>query len=239
MLFYPSTLLFLNSRIIVILPTCQFDPHGQNDRRSTRWDYLFSSLNNNPKAKFVTRAVQIGSQTLSGDILSVDDLATQITTAKRNLTSLGILVTTSETVAGYQSYNGAPSVLNAIDFVDLTMLPYFSSTATTADNSWGFIQDNLDWITSNVNGKKIILSKNSWPEQAPPSTTAVSPTAVASLQQMQDYFGLLDSNCVTRKSNAGGGVAWFAHVYSLDQEINYGILKDGQPQFPFSPHTSC
>ena len=205
----------------------------------TRRDSLFSTLHSNPKAKFVTRAVQFGSEPLFDHVLSADDLATQVKSAQQNLSDLSIPVTVSDMAYGYQSNDGAQSVLDAIDFVDLHMLPYFSTTATTASDSWGFIQNDLDWITTRVNGKKIILSENGWPAMESGSTVSSSPTAVADLQQSQDYFDLLDSNCQQLKSNPGGGVAWFAHLYSVDQDPSYGVLSNGEPQFSFSPKTSC
>lgn len=205
----------------------------------TRRDNLFSTLHNNPKAKFVTRAVQFGSEPLFDGVLPPDQLAAQVTAAKQNLSSLSIPVTVSDMAYGYQSNGGAQDVLDAIDFVDLHMLPFFSTTATTVANSWGFVQNDLDWITSHVNGKKIILSENGWPSMQSGSTRSSSPDAVADVQQEQAYFDLLDSKCQEFKSIPGGGVAWFAHLYSEQQGAGYGILDNGKLKFPFSPKTSC
>lgn len=79
----------------------QFGFDGDNrweDRRTA----LFKSLNSNPKAKFVTRAVQFGSEPLFDNVLSVNELAKQITAAKETLSSLKIPVTISELAYGYQ-----------------------------------------------------------------------------------------------------------------------------------------
>jgi exo-beta-1,3-glucanase (GH17 family) len=176
---------------------------------------------------------------LFDNVLDPDTLASQVKSAKSNLTSLGILVTVSDMAYGYQSQGGAQSVLDAIDFVALHMLPFFSTKATTADASWSFVQGDLKWINSKVDGKKIILTENGWPSLESGSTQSSSPTAVASVQQEQDYFDLLDSKCTELKSNAGGGVGWFAHLYSEDQGAGYGILNNGKLKFPFSPKTSC
>ena len=205
----------------------------------TRRDSLFASLHSNPKAKFVTRAVQFGSEPLYDQVLPPDELAAQVTAAKQNLADLGILVTVSDMAYGYQSNGGAQSVLDAVDFIDLHMLPFFSTTATTASDSWGFVQSNLDWINSHAGGKKVILSENGWPSMQSGSTRSSSPTAVSDVQQEQDYFDLLDSKCQELKSNPGGGVAWFAHLYSEEQGAGYGILDNGKLKFPFSPKTTC
>ena len=140
---------------------------------------------------------------------------------------------------GYQSNGGAQSVLNAIDFVALHMLPFFSTKATTADASWSFVQNDLTWINSKVNGKKVVLTENGWPSMQSGSTRSSSPNAVSNVQQEQDYFDLLDSKCSQLKSNPGGGIGWFAHLYSEDQGAGYGILDNGKLKFPFSPKTSC
>lgn len=229
---------------LVLYPACisltlkQFG-FKNDDVWMTRRDSLFATLHTNPKAKFVTRAVQFGSEPLFDHVLPPDDLAQQVTDAKQNLSSLGILVTVSDMAYGFQSNGGAQSVLDAIDFVDLHMLPFFSPSATTANDSWGFVQNDLEWINSKLNGKKVILSENGWPSKASGSTVSTSSKAVANVQQEQDYFNLLDSKCEYFKNNTGGGVAWFAHIYSEDQAPGYGILDNGQLKFPFSPRTSC
>ena len=204
-----------------------------------RRDSLFATLHKNPKAKFVTRAVQFGSEPLFDHVLPAGELASQVKSAKQNLASLGIFVTVSEMAYGYQSSGGAQAVLDAIDFVGLHMLPFFSTTATTAAASWGFVQNDLKWIDSKVNGKKVIFTQNGWPSMQSGSTRSSSPTAVADVQQEQAYFDLLDSKCSVLKSNPGGGVAWFAHLYSEEQGAGYGILDNGKLKFPFSPKTSC
>ena len=205
----------------------------------TRRDNLFATLHNNPKAKFITRAVQFGSEPLFDHVLPARDLADQVEAAKRNLSSLGIPVTVSELAYGYQSNEDFQLVLDAIDFVDLHMLPFFSQTATTAANCWGFVRDDLGWINDHVGGKKVLLSENGWPSKESDSVHSPSPSAVASVEQEQSYFDLLDSKCEELKGNSGGGVAWFAHLYSEQQGVGYGILDNGNLKFPFSPRTMC
>ena len=56
----------------------------------------------------------------------------------------------------------------------------------------------------------------------------------------QDYFLLLDSQCEFFKTAPGGGVGWFAHIYSDNQEPGYGIYNSkGVLKFPFAPRTAC
>jgi len=92
---------------------------------------LFASLHSNPKAKFVTRGVQFGSEPLFDNVLSPDDLATQVVAAKANLSSLNIPITVSELAYGYQERGGAQNVLDALDFINIHMLPFFSQQAST------------------------------------------------------------------------------------------------------------
>jgi len=51
--------------------------------------------------------------------------------AKSRLSDLGILVTVSELAYGYQERGGAQDVLDAIDFINIHMLPFFAETAST------------------------------------------------------------------------------------------------------------
>jgi exo-beta-1,3-glucanase (GH17 family) len=96
-----------------------------------RRDSLFSTLHSNPKAKFVTRVVQFGSEPLFDGVLSPKALVAQVLSAKNNLSSLGIPVTVSELAYGYQENGGAQNVLNAVDSINIHMLPFFSSNAST------------------------------------------------------------------------------------------------------------
>ena len=56
----------------------------------------------------------------------------------------------------------------------------------------------------------------------------------------QKYYALLDSKCSYFKTVPGGGVGWFAHLYSDYQEPGYGIVDaDLKLKFDFAPRTSC
>jgi len=62
----------------------------------TRRDNLVNSLFSNPKAPYVTRVVQFGSEPLFDDVLTVNSLASQVKRLKGILAPLGIPVTVSD-----------------------------------------------------------------------------------------------------------------------------------------------
>lgn len=56
----------------------------------------------------------------------------------------------------------------------------------------------------------------------------------------QDYYNLLNNKCTELKAVMAGGVGWFAHIYSDNQEPGYGIYNyNNALKFPFAPKTSC
>ena len=142
-----------------------------------RRDALFKSLHTNPKAKFVTRGVQFGSEPLFDDVLPHSQLAKQVKLAKANLTSLNIPVTVSELAYGYQERGGAQDVLDAIDYINVHMLPFFSQDASTGDfdmwhsslntwtdcilanKSWPLVEQDLQFFIDNGKGKKMYLDE--------------------------------------------------------------------------------
>jgi len=206
----------------------------------TRRDNLFASLHSNPKAKYVTRVLQFGSEPLYDSVLSVSALATQVTQAKAALADLEIPVTISEMAYGYQKNNGAAAVMQAIDLIDAHMLPFFSQSASTAANAWPIVLTDLNWFVNNGLGKKIILTENGWPSKTSSGVEPNSPDAVADVPNEQAYYKLLDDHCADFKATTGGGVSWFAHIYSDDQEPGYGIYgTNGKLKFPFAPKTIC
>ena len=105
-----------------------------------RRDNLFKSLESNPKAKFVTRVLQFGSEPLYDWALDPAQLAEQVKAAKVRLANLKIPVTISEMVYGFQKHNGATDVLAALDVIDAHILPFFASDAST-----GGCAVNPDW----------------------------------------------------------------------------------------------
>lgn len=56
----------------------------------------------------------------------------------------------------------------------------------------------------------------------------------------QGYYALLEENCEFLKDVVGGGIGWFAHIYTDEMEPGYGIYDDeGNMKFPFAPRTHC
>ncbi|PIL34110.1 hypothetical protein GSI_03821 [Ganoderma sinense ZZ0214-1] len=217
-----------------------FDGGSQWEQRR---DSLFATIHSNPKAKFVTRAVQFGSEPLLDGVLSPSDLAAQVRSAQDQLASLGIAVTVSDMQYSFQKDGGSGlKVLDAVDIFDAHMLPFFAGDATTAQASWPSIKSGIDnfWVPQ-ANGRKIYLTENGWPSAVEnDSQNPNSASAQASVSQEKAYFDMLDENCAYFKSVPGGGVGWFAHIYSDAQEGGYGILNDaGNLKFAFSPKTHC
>ncbi|KAJ6596040.1 glycoside hydrolase superfamily [Mycena sp. CBHHK59/15] len=207
-----------------------------------RRNALFGILHSNPKAKFVTRALQFGSEPLYDWVLDPPVLAAQVRAATANLSSLGIPVTISEMAYGYQEHedDGAQDVLDAIQLIDAHMLPFFSTQASIAKNSWPIVLTDLDWFVDNGEGKKIYLTENGWPSVTSDGVQPNSPSAVANVQNEHDYYSVLDAHCSYFKTVPGGGVGWFWHIYTDDMEPGYGLYNTaGNLKFPFSPQTSC
>ncbi|KAJ8597505.1 glycoside hydrolase [Rhizopogon salebrosus TDB-379] len=206
----------------------------------TRRDSLVSSLVGNPKAKFVTRGVQFGSEPLFDNVLPHSELASQVISLKSKLSGVGIPVTVSELAYGYQERGGAQDVLDAIDFINAHMLPFFSALATTGAAAWPLVEIDLNWFIAHGNGKKIYLDENGWPSVTSPGVQPNSVLAQPSVANEANYFTMLDSHCEDFKQGPGGGVGWFAHIYSDDQEPGYGIYDtSGKKKFAFKPRTCC
>jgi len=205
-----------------------------------RRDALLANLHSNPKAKWVTRVLQFGSEPLFDFAISHEDLAEQVVLAKANLSSLHIPVTVSELAYGYQERGGAQDVLDAIDSINIHMLPFFSQNASTANQSWPLVLTDLDWFIEHGDGKKMYFDENGWPSVTSPSVQPNSPLAVADIPNEEAYYILLDQHCDDLKQVVGGGVGWFAHIYSDNQEPGYGIYDGaGNLKFPFHPRTHC
>ncbi|KAJ6457111.1 glycoside hydrolase superfamily [Mycena vitilis] len=218
------------------------------DEWKGRRDALLGILHSNPKAKYVTRALQFGSEPLLDSVLDPQTLATEVNNAKSqggingqiSDTGLKIPVTISELAYGYQEDNGAKAVLDAIDLIDAHMLPFVSPKASTATKAWPDVLNDLNWFVDHGEGKKIYLTENGWPSATSEDVSPDSPSAVASVQNEHNYYSLLDSHCSYFKAVKGGGVGWFWHIYSDDMEPGYGLFdKNGKQKFPFSPKTSC
>ncbi|KIY47143.1 glycoside hydrolase [Fistulina hepatica ATCC 64428] len=206
-----------------------------DDMWKTRRDSLFRTLHANEKAKFVTRAVQFGSEPLFDGVLSVDDLASQVAAAHENLSPLGIPVTISEMAYGFMENADAIPIFDAVDLVDAHMLPFFSQQASTGGAAWPIVMSDISYF--HAGGKKIYLTENGWPSETSDGVQPNSPDAVANVENEAAYFNLLDDSCPFFKQN---DIGWFAHIYSDNQEPGYGILdENGSPKFLFSPKTNC
>ncbi|KAG0704512.1 glycoside hydrolase superfamily [Suillus ampliporus] len=211
------------------------------DQWEARRDSLVSSLTTNPKAKFITRGVQFGSEPLFDNVLPHSELASQVLSLKSKLRGVGIPVTVSELAYGYQERGGAQDVLDAIDFINAHMLPFFSTLATTGSAAWPLVETDMDWFMQHGNGKKIYFDENGWPSVTSPSVQNNSALAQASVASEKGYFTMLDSHCEDLKQlGPQGGIGWFAHIYSDNQEPGYGIYNTaGKKKFPFKPRTCC
>lgn len=117
-----------------------------DDKWKSRRDNLYDTLYSNPKAPFVTRGVQFGSEPLYDQVLPPSQLASQVSDAQTTLRPLGINVTVSDLAYGFQSTADQDSqkVLDQIDFIDAHMLPYFSQHASTGDKAWPDVQNDLN-----------------------------------------------------------------------------------------------
>ncbi|KAK7053404.1 hypothetical protein VNI00_004030 [Paramarasmius palmivorus] len=210
----------------------------------TRRDVLLAALHSNPKAKFMTRVLQFGSEPLFDNVLPALELKAQVEAAKANLSDLGIPVTVSELAYGYQEreQDGSQELLDSLDSINIHMLPFFSQNASTANNSWPLVLNDLSWFIEHGDGKKMYLDENGWPSVTSEGVQPNSPYAVADIQNehdIEDYYVLLDYHCKFFKL-VGGGIGWFAHIYSDNQEPGYGIYNEtGRLKFPFKPRTTC
>lgn len=79
--------------------------------------------------------------------------------AKATLSDLQIPVTVSEMAYGYQERGGAQDVLDAIDLINVHMLPFFSQNATTGAAAWPLVQDDTNWFIQHGGGKKIYFDE--------------------------------------------------------------------------------
>ncbi|KAG8213636.1 glycoside hydrolase family 17 protein [Butyriboletus roseoflavus] len=214
---------FVFSRMHIVAHTLQFGFDGGNEWE-TRRDSLISTLTTNTKAKFVTRGVQFGSEPLYDNVLPHSELASQV----------------SELAYGYQERGGAQDVLDAIDYINIHMLPFFSSLATTGALAWPQVETDMNWFIQQGGGKKMYFDENGWPSVTSSGVQPNSLIAIASVSSEQQYYQLLDSYCTDLKSAPGGGIGWFAHIYSDSQEPGYGIYDvNGVKKFNFQPRTSC
>ena len=144
--------------LLSLAHTLQFGFDGGNEWEMRR-DSLINTLTTNPKAKFVTRGVQFGSEPLYDNVLPHSELASQVTSAKAQLAGVQIPVTVSELAYGYQERGGAQDVLDSIDYINIHMLPFFSTLATTGALAWPLVETDMNWFIQHGNGKKMYFDE--------------------------------------------------------------------------------
>lgn len=135
-----------------------FGFNGGNQWQRRR-DAIYSNLKSNPKAKFVTRVVQFGSEPLFDQVLPESELASNVKSAKQTLKQYGVNVTVSDMAYGFQENGGAQDVLDAMDWVNAHMLPFFSTKATTGAAAWPLVQTDINWFQQHAKGKKIYMDE--------------------------------------------------------------------------------
>lgn len=67
---------------------------------------------------------------------------------------LSVLYVTNS-FSGFQKNNNAAELFEAIDILEINVLPFFASDATTGNNAWGNIVDALNYFKEHGNGKLI------------------------------------------------------------------------------------
>jgi exo-beta-1,3-glucanase (GH17 family) len=74
----------------------------------------------------------MGTEPLFDDVITPQALTTQVINAKKALSDIGVPVTVSELAYGYQERNssGSQAVLDAIDSINIHILPFFAGDAT-------------------------------------------------------------------------------------------------------------
>jgi exo-beta-1,3-glucanase (GH17 family) len=73
----------------------------------------------------------MGTEPLFDNVITPQALAAAVINAKQNLSDIGVPVTVSEMAYGYQIRPGSQAVLDVIDSINIHMLPFFASDATT------------------------------------------------------------------------------------------------------------
>lgn len=146
--------------VLSLAHSLQFGFDGGNEWKSRR-DSLINTLTTNPKAKFVTRGLQFGSEPLFDNVLPHWKLAAQVNSAKRRLAGVQIPVTVSELAYGYQERGGAQDVLDSIDYINIHMLPFFSTRASTGAQAWPLVEADMNWFIKHGNGKKMYFDEAS------------------------------------------------------------------------------
>lgn len=206
---------------------------------------MLETLKTNPAAPYVVRAVVVGSEPLYDWVLTPDGLAEQIYDFREQLApwtkqgDTGMQVTLSDIAYGFQLHNDAPQVFAAVDVSEANVLPFLDPSASTAKKALSLLKRDYKYFADRNGGKKVYYTQTGWP-----SNDSVwkpnSKDAVASIAQERDYFNLLDEQCSWMKQQNGGGIGWFAHIWSDATLPGWGVLDNqGKLKFDFEPRTEC
>ncbi|KZV83430.1 glycoside hydrolase [Exidia glandulosa HHB12029] len=199
-----------------------------DDSYKGRLNSLLNTVKTNKLAPYVIRSIAIGSEAMFDNAISASALASTIKSVKGQVKKYGITVSTSD--MAYQ-YTQNKNVLNAVDNVQLNVLPFFSGAATTGARA--NVMSDINSVKSA--GKKVILTQTGWPSnQSVWKANAAS--AVASVNSEKAYFDYLDDQCSTFKKS---GSAWFAHIWDDNQLGGWGIVNNGKAKFDFNARSKC
>lgn len=205
-----------------------------------------SIIKTNQKAAYVIRNIAVGTEPLFDSVMTPAQLAKQINTLKSALSSYGVQVTLADVSPGlvthsrrrradvdvpqmpysFQQNANAPEVFAAVDTVSLNVAPFFNNDATTAAASWHSVAWNVGYGKQYGLGKTVTVVQTGWPSNTQ-VWPANSPNAVASVQQEQAYYDMLNGQCNWFKAQ---NVGWFSHSASRPFRLASGQLTLVRPQ---------
>lgn len=206
------------------------------DKWKDRLEDIVSAVDSNPKAKYVIRNIAIGSEALFDNAISASNLVSQINKLKDRVSNTGIEVSTSEMA---YKLGDAQNVLDAVDNVQLNILPFFSGQATTGGNARGNVMGDLQRMAQATgNKKKVVTTQCGWPSNDK-VWKANSRSAIASVSSEKAFYDLLYDMCPDMKDGPGGGFGYFAHIWDDNGLPGWGITSGGNPKFEFKGRTKC
>lgn len=226
-----------------------FGYDGGNAWRGSK-DALIRTMATNPRAKFVLRSVDLGSEPLFDGVMPATGLAHEMKAMKAALQPhsasggyKGMQVALSDLAWSFQSNGNTPEVFAAMDAIHGNVLPFFSPSASTGDSkdAYNNVKQTFEYFVKHGQGKKVIFTQTGWPSSAT-VWKANSPRADPSVHSEEAYFRMLDKLACEGflKDGPQGGVGYFAHIWSDAQLDGWGILRgDGTPKFSFKPRTTC
>ncbi|UZJ57326.1 hypothetical protein CBS101457_006646 [Exobasidium rhododendri] len=203
---------------------------------------LLQTMNANPKARFITRAVQMASNPLLDGPVNMTALSSQFENVQQNLTSLQIPVTVSTSVHELKTkmVNASQEVIDAGDFVDLRIAPQFATNTSTSVQAWNKTMNDMDLIVDITNSSKKIIWSEDGGHTRKCDWKPHSLFSKSNATNKKAYYDFLDSKCTDLKKYPQGGIGWFAHLYNDKQKPGYGIYNlNGTLRFDFQPQIVC